>query len=98
MSLDPVRHGQGFLNPGELPGNAAFIRHIVEQNGEFIPAEPGDHITLADNLCDAERSLLQDSIAEIMAEGIVHRLEMIQINEDQHDLAVTALDGGNGFI
>jgi hypothetical protein len=54
-----------------------------QNDGEFVPAEPRDHLGLVEHAGDPRRDRLQHVVARCMPEQVVHLLEPIEI-ETQH--------------
>ena len=60
-------------------GQPSLARYGFQQDAEFIAAHAGDGIHLPDATFQPLRHGLQELISDIAAEGIVDRLEAIQI-------------------
>src|SRR6267143_497430 len=65
------------------------LAEVLDERDEFITAETGDGVALPQAHSQARRSLLEQPVAERVAERIVDELETIEIEEQQgHRLAV----------
>ena len=60
------------------------------QHGELIAAEPGGRIALADDAFDALRHLLQQPVADRVAQRVVDQLEVVEIDAQRADEAAGA--------
>lgn len=73
----------GFLEPVNDPaGNGAKevdVVAIVEDQHEFVAADAGDHIRAAHLLPQDAGDDLEDAVAGGVAEGIVHGLEVVEV-------------------
>ena len=56
---------------------------VLEQQGELVSTDPGNRVGLAHRGLQARGNLLQDLVAGEMSEGVVHGLEVVEI--DEHD-------------
>ena len=55
----------------------------MQQHSELVAAQTRDHAALADRLDEARRHLLEQPVADDMAECVVDRLESVKV-EDRH--------------
>src|SRR5262249_32825839 len=67
-------------HPHRAPG-----RRIGEDHGELIPADAVAGIGSADGCADRLGQRLQPLIAHLMAQGVVHPLEVVQIDQGQRE-------------
>ena len=67
--------------------SAARLRPIdaLEQHGELVAAEPRSGVGRADRLDEAAADLAQHVVAGGVAEAVVDRLEVVEIEEDHRD-------------
>ena len=77
--------------------HARFV-HRVGQDAKFIAAEPGDNVFLAHLALQTEGHSLQDDVAEGMAEAIVQRLETVEVDEKQAEVAAVLFAGQEPFL
>ena len=84
--------------PGLCRGILRNLIQIFEHDRELIRSQPRHGVGFVDTAGDAPRNLLQQKIARAMAKGVVHRLEVIQINVEQSLLAVADCVGGHGLL
>ena len=70
---------------------------LLEQNHKLVSAQSRYRVGFADAGEDAPSDLLQQEIADVMAEGIVQRLEIIEVDEEQCSLAFASDAGGQGL-
>jgi hypothetical protein len=67
------------------------ILQIGEHHQELVAAVPADGVGFAHAGQQALRGIAQQGIAHRVAEGIIHRLEAIEVDEQQRDLVAAAL-------
>ena len=53
--------------------------NVVDQDPEFIAAEPSDHSTISDYMEKARSDLVEQLVAGSMAEGIINRFKPVEI-------------------
>ena len=70
---------------------------LLEQNHELVSAQSRDRVGFADAGDDAPGNLLQQEIADVVAEGVVQRLEIIEVDEEQRSLAFASDAGGQSL-
>jgi hypothetical protein len=63
-------------------GAAAHIRH---KHGEFVAADAGQGIRVAELAFHAQRDFLQVEVADLVTMGVVDLLEAVQVDVDQSD-------------
>ena len=63
---------------------------VGQQEQELVAAEPRDHVGLARADAEAIRQLDQQLIAGVMPEGVVHELEVVEVQEQHADPQVEA--------
>src|ERR1035441_5594439 len=61
-----------------------------DQSGEFIPAQPGQHIAAEQLVINARGHFLEVNVAHMMAEGVVDRLELVEVEIDHSEDAARA--------
>ena len=69
----------------------ARARARFEQHGEFVPAQPRDEILSAHLLFEPGPNFAQQPVPDQMAAGVVDRLEIVEIEIEQHDVAHSVL-------
>ncbi len=71
----------------------------LQQDGELVAAEPGDHVAISDAQGEAPSDLGQQGVAGVVAEAVVDRLEVVQVDEQHGDpVATLPLEGGCGAL
>ena len=70
---------------------------VLEQNHKLISAQARHRIGFADARDNAPRDLLQQKVADVMAERVVQRLEIVEIDEQQRSLALASDAGGESL-
>ena len=63
----------------------------LQQHDEFVAAPARHQISLAQGTHQARGDLLQQRIADVVAEGIVDLLEVVQVDEQQRQAAIVML-------
>ncbi len=74
--------------------DAVAVDHVVQQHDELVAAGPVDRAQVADVALDPLGHLLQQLIADVVAQRVVDVLEQIQIDEQHRDTG--AAMGGVG--
>ena len=59
-------------------------RLVVDQDRELVAAQPGSHVSLAEAATDAIADHDQQLVAGGVAEGVVDRLEVVEVEEEDH--------------
>src|SRR5437870_11519445 len=70
----------------------------VEVDAELVAAEAGHGVALAKRLRKAPADLVEELIAEVMAEGVVDLLEAIEVHHDHPHRVAAAARGGDGVL
>ena len=65
-------------------------RLVFEQDRELVAAEPRDRVAGAHRLAEAVTDREQQLVADGVAEAVVHRLEAVEVDDDDADGAVVA--------
>ena len=81
-----LRHGIAY---GMMATREGFLIDIRHHEQEFVAAEANEHIGIAHASLHRARGGMQRQIARVMAQGIVHELEVVQI--DNGDTCENAL-------
>src|SRR5690242_3238700 len=69
--------------------DVARRREILDERDELVTPEPGDGVAFPQAQPQAPRDLLEQTVAEGVAERIVDELEAVQVEEEErHRLAV----------
>ena len=77
---------------------ACFSDFERRDHGKFVAANPKSPLSW-DNRCDAFRGTGQQTIAAWMAEGIVHLLEIVEVDQEQPPGARDSqLEGGQRLV
>jgi hypothetical protein len=69
-----------------------------QNDDELVTAEASDGVFLAYTMRKSSRDLLQENVAGIMPQGVVKRLEVIQIDEQQSAMAGIAQTSGKVLL
>ena len=77
-----------------LHGGQRLGVEIFENDHELVAAQPRHGVALADAGCQARGDFDQELVADIVPQGIVEGLEIVQI--EQHQCAVAAVPGAAG--
>ena len=77
------------IHDAGVPASAAII-DVGQQDLEFVTTKPADLAVLVDNLTQPLGDLLEQRIAHRMAQGVVDRLEPVEI---KHEKRTAALGG-----
>ena len=89
LALEHERPAQGMEDFLGHADHVAGLAEVLDERDEFVAAETGDGVAFPQAHSQARRSLLQQPVAERVAERIVDELEAIEIEEQQgHRLAV----------
>ena len=83
-----VVHTPGHPARGVVDG---IVVEVGEQHEELVPALSGYEVGLADARVQPLRELGQHQVAGVVPEGVVHELEVVQVEEDDRDARVVAL-------
>ncbi len=67
------------------PGHHVLIRFSLQQHGEFVAAQPAEDGVVAKYLSQAAGEGGEQNIARIMADRVVHFLEMIDVQQHQRE-------------
>ena len=88
----PTLSVQNISRPSSGKGSDSALhgRHVCDQPGEFVAADTGHRVTLAQAGKQAIGHHLQDAIADIMTKGVVDALEIVEIEKHNRQVAMTA--------
>ncbi|WRL63368.1 hypothetical protein U6N30_27080 [Blastococcus brunescens] len=89
---------QGLAQP---LGHVLGLRDTVDerqQDGELVPAEPGDGVALPQHRLQSRAHLAEQLVAVGVAQGVVDLLEAVQVDQQQGDLAVRPAGGGESLV
>ena len=67
------------------PFDLLRVARVRKHQREFVAAEPGDEAGLARDLPHALADFGQHPVAELVAEAVVHRLEVIEVEEHHRE-------------
>ena len=88
--------GHGFEQfPGEQ-SHRVGVADILEQDDELIAAQPGQGIGRAQQGTQSCGDAAQQTVAELMSQGVVDVLEVVEVDEQQRQLLLFpggAMDG-----
>ena len=83
------------LARGGLQGQT--VPRVLDQHGEFVPAQPGHGVARPGQRPQALGHLAQQLVAHRVAVGVVDLLEVVQIDEQQRQLTPNPLSLGDGM-
>ena len=58
------------------------VRHPRQQDAELVSAEPGHGVLVAHDVAEPCSHLLQEQVAEVVSECVVHLLELVEVHND----------------
>ena len=67
--------------------------HVVEPHGELVAAVPREGIAFAQAGLQPPSDLLQELIAGLVAEGVVHHLEAVDVDEQHREAVILVAPG-----
>ena len=70
---------------GKIDGLLPMVGVDLLQDGEFVAAEPADRVALAHRPLQAPRDGLQQRVADRMAERVVDRLELVEVEHEDRE-------------
>ena len=79
-------------------GVLSLVAQACQHHHEFVAAQPGHGIARAHAGGQALGDLLQQQVADVVAQGVVERLEIVQIDEQQRAVAAAARTGGHRLL
>ena len=62
-------------------------RLALHHDDELVAAEAGEHVVVAQRRAQATGDRLQQLVADLVAEAVVDRLEVVEVDEQHGDLA-----------
>jgi hypothetical protein len=89
----PVEIDRGSQRGGQAFGDAQRLglpRDVGDQDGELVTAEAGDDVLGAQRGGQAARDGLQQAVAGAVAERVVDELEVVDVDEQDRDVADSA--------
>ena len=92
ISLWPAtqRHGERLEDPLGGVGRLLAVLDVLEQHRELVAAEARGGVGAADALVEPARDLDQHLVAGRVAEAVVDRLEVVEVEEDHGEPALLA--------
>ena len=78
-------------DPGGCIRGLGGVVHAFEEHRELVAAEAGDGVRRAHGDLQAAGHLLEDVVAGGVAEAVVDRLEVVEVDEDDRDVREPAL-------
>ena len=87
VAVDDDRSADRLDELGRDGGGRGVVLDVVEHDRELVAAEPRDDVEFAQAVAQALRGLDEHAVADLVAEGVVHRLEMVEVDEQQRDAA-----------
>ena len=70
---------------------ASSVRHVGEHDGELVAADARYRVAVAHRLLQPQRHLLQQLVAAGVAQGVVDRLEAVEVDEQRRERHIAAL-------
>ena len=83
--------GETSRRSARRPGRGLGFGHVAQQQRELVAAESGDGVATAHTRPQSLGDDHQDLVADGVAEAVVDRLEVVEIDEEQGDSVVRAL-------
>ena len=77
---------------------SASAGDAVDEHGELVAAEPGEHLTAADAPTKAFRDLDQHLVAQSVPEGVVDLLEPVEVQEQEGERRPVARRASTGLL
>ena len=71
---------------------------LLEQERELVAAEPGEGVARADRRGEAPRDLLEQLVAGVVAERVVHLLEAVEVDEQHGERLAGARRAGQRLV
>ena len=88
------RDESGVLQPRvELVG--VRERRLREDDRELVAADAAGDVRRADDVADPLRRLGEDAVAGEVADAVVDRLEVVEVEDDQREVPVVAVRAGD---
>ena len=76
-------------------GRLVFVRHVLEQGHELVPAEAGEGVGAPQAGAEPLGHLDEELVADLVAQTVVDHLEAVEIDEQQRVCRAGA--GGPGL-
>jgi hypothetical protein len=99
-AADPEREPQLLQQLGgdRLRGRAAVVRQILQQQHELVAAVPREQAHGANTVLQPARDRAQQLVAGRVAERVVDRLEVVQVEVEQRDRRAGAAGAGDRVL
>src|SRR6202012_3210624 len=68
------------------------------QQNEFVAAQPGDRVALADSGCEPARREAKQFVAGVVPEMVVDALEVVEIEIEQREPLAVAIEPTEGLV
>ena len=94
----PERFAQHVVQPFGHELGTGSQRHTLGQHDELVAAETADGVAVADDAVEAGRNRLEELVADLVAHGVVDRLEIVQVDEQRRDRRVLAAGAGQHVL
>ena len=91
MSVENKRRSEGRQDPLANDHCVGRLPRILEDDDELIAAQPANAVAQADAHLQPQRNLLQQQIADVVTERIVHVLEPVEVDEHHRHFLFVAL-------
>ena len=66
-------------------GRLLVRRHVLEQHGELVAAQPSDGVGGSEAVADPRRDRAEQLVAGAVPHPVVHRLEVVEVDEHDRD-------------
>ena len=97
LAVDGAAAGNRLDQVHRHPGSGIGVTHFLEQDQEFVAALAADRVAAAHAGADALGRLLEQPVPGAMAQGIVHRLEAVQVDMQHRQSLAVATGPADGL-
>ena len=98
LVADLERPAQGVDQPVHERHDVAEIGDVDERDGEFVAAQPGEEVAVAQGELDARADLAQHLVAAGMVCRVVDLLELVDVETEHRDLRPVAGHALHGVV
>ena len=72
--------------------------HVLNENGELVPAETGRRVERPQAVGEIRRHPLEQLVALSVPEAVVHRLEVVEVDEEHGQVGAGEADAREGVL
>ena len=72
--------------------------HVFDEDGEFVPAETRRSVEGPEALGEVRRHPLEQLVSHPVSQAVVHRLEVVEVDEDHGQVGAGLADPGQGVL